>query len=72
MTPDNVDALARLGDSEVFAVKHTPSDRIPEFGQRPDDRCEISAVVRAKKTCNVFEQNNSGACVSNEASKLMK
>ena len=72
MTPNNVDSLARLGDSEVFAVKHTPADRIPELGQRPDDGAKISSTVRAKKTCNVFEQDNSGACFSNEASKVVK
>lgn len=28
--------------------------------------------MRAKETCNVFEQYNSGACFSNEASKVIK
>jgi hypothetical protein len=55
ITPDNVDSLARLGDSEVFAVEHTPAARIPETGQRPDDGGKISSSMGAKETCNVFE-----------------
>src|SRR5437899_3106495 len=55
MTPHNVDSLARLGDSEVFAVKHTPSDRIPEFGQSSNNGFEISSSVRMKEAVNVFE-----------------
>ena len=34
MHGNNVDATALLGDSEVFAVKHTPRHAIPEFVQR--------------------------------------
>jgi hypothetical protein len=72
ITPDNVDSTTRLGDSEVFAIKHTPSDAIPEFGQRPEYNSEISPFVRAKKTRDVLEHKNSGACFSNESSKLKK
>ena len=72
MTPNNVDSTARLGDSEVFAIKHTPSDAIPEFGQRPEYKPEISSLVRAEKTRDVLEHKNAGARFSNESSKLEK
>ncbi len=72
MTSHNEDSLARLGDSEVFAVKHTPSHAIPEFGQSPYDEDEISSLVGRKKARHVFEENNSGAAVLNQSRKLVK
>lgn len=72
ITPNNVDSAARLGDSEVFAIKHAPSEAIPEFGQRPEYNSEISSLVRAEKTRHVLEDKNAGACFSNESSKLEK
>lgn len=68
----NEDSLARLGDSEVFAVKHTPSDRIPEFGQTLNNGSEVSSVVGREEAWNVFDENNAGAAVLNQSRKLMK
>jgi hypothetical protein len=68
----NEDSLTRLGDSEVFAVKHTPSHAIPEFGQSPYDEDEISSVVGREKARHVFEENNSGAVLLNQSRKLVK
>jgi hypothetical protein len=61
---DNVDPLTRLGDSEVLAVKHTPSHTIPEFGQRLKDDSEISASMAREETRNVLDDKNSGAIFS--------
>ena len=61
-----------MRDSEVFAVKSTPSNIIPEFGQSPEHDAEISALVRAEETVHVFEHKNSGATFSKQSSKLMK
>jgi hypothetical protein len=72
IAPDNVDSLARLGDSEVPAVKSSPSNSIPEFGQRPENDFEISSLVRVEQTWHVFDNKNSGATFSNQSSKLMK
>ena len=49
------ETVGATGILEVLAVEHTPADRIPEVGQRPDDSAEISSTVRAEETCNVFE-----------------
>src|SRR5207249_2742524 len=49
MTPNKEDPLARLWDSKVPAVKHTPCKTIPELGQRPEYKPEISSLVRAEK-----------------------
>jgi len=72
INPDNVDSWARLGDSEVPAVKHTPFQSIPEFGQRGENNSEISSAVRAEEARNVFKNENSGATFSNQASKFEK
>jgi hypothetical protein len=72
MTSNNVDSLARLGDSEVPAVKSTPCDRIPEFGQRRENDPEISSSVGIEQTLHVLDNNNSGLTFSNQSSKLMK
>lgn len=72
MASHNEDPLARLWDSEVFAVKHTPSHAIPEFGQSPNDEDEISSIVGREKARHVFEENNSGAALLNQSRKLVK
>jgi len=72
MSSNNEDSLTRLGDSEVFAVKHTPSQTIPEFGQSSNDDLEVSPFVRREKPRNVFDDENSGAALFNQASKFMK
>lgn len=72
MSSHNEDAGARLGDSEVFAVKHTPSHAIPKVGQSPNDDCEISSVVGREEARNVFDDKNSGQVSSNQFSKLIK
>ncbi len=63
---------ARLGDAEVFTVKHTPPNAIPEVGQSPKDDCEISSFVGREKSLYVFDEENSGQVLSNQASKLIK
>jgi hypothetical protein len=45
MHGSNVDPAALLGDSEVFAVKHTPCDVIPEFIQRLENDGEVSSSM---------------------------
>jgi len=72
MHGNNVDPSALLGDSEVFAVKHTPCDTIPEFVQRLEYDCEVSSSVAREKAVHVFEDNGSWAASSKEAHKLMK
>ena len=72
MHGNNVDATALLGDSEVFAVKHTPRDTIPEFVQRLEYDGEVSSSVAREKAENVFEDNNSRVVPSNKAHKVMK
>jgi len=72
MQGNNVDASALLGDSEVFAVKHTPCDTIPEFVQRLEYDCEVSSSVAREKAVHVFEDKGSRTASSNEAHKLVK
>ncbi len=72
MHGNNVDASALLGDSEVFAVKHTPCDTIPEFVQRLEYDCEVSSSVAREKAVHVFEDNGSRTASSNEAHKFVK
>ena len=45
MHGSNVDPTALLGDSEVFAVKHTPCDVIPELIQRLENDGEVSSSM---------------------------
>jgi hypothetical protein len=45
MTSNNIDSLARLGDSEVATIKNSPSDAIPEVGQRANNDSEVSSAV---------------------------
>jgi hypothetical protein len=71
-TADNVDSLTRLGDSEVTAVKHSPSHAIPEVGQRPNDDCEISSFVGREKSWDVFEENNPGKALLNKVRKFVE
>ena len=72
MHGNNVDATALLGDSKVFAVKHTPRDTIPEFVQRLEYDCEVSSSVAREKAVHVFEDNDPWVASSNEPHKLMK
>jgi hypothetical protein len=69
---NNVDPATLLGDSEVFTVKHTPRDAIPEFVQRLEYDGEVSSSVAREKAVHVFEDNGSWAACSNEAHKLVK
>ncbi len=69
---NNVDASTLLGDSKVFAVKHTPRDTIPEFVQRLEYDCEVSSSVAREKAMHVFEHNGSWTASSNEPHKFMK
>jgi len=72
MHGNNVDATALLGDSEVFAVKHTPRDTIPEPVQRLEYDREVSSSVAREKAVDVFEDNCSWHAVSNETHKFVK
>jgi hypothetical protein len=64
ITSNNVDSSARLGDSEVFAVKHAPAHAIPEFGQCANDDSEVPSSVAREQTWNVLDDENSGTAVS--------
>lgn len=72
MHGNNVDTAALLGDSEVFAVKHTPRHTIPEFVQRLEYDCEVASSVAREKAVHVFEDNGSWTALSNEPHKLVK
>jgi hypothetical protein len=72
MHGNNEDSTALLGDSEVFAVKHTPRDTIPELIQRLEYDCEVSSSVASEKAVHVFEDNCSWHASSNEAHKFVK
>lgn len=69
---NNVDTSPLLGDSEEFAVKHTPSHAIPEFIQRLEYDCEVASSMAREKPVDVFEDNASGQASSNEAHKVVK
>lgn len=72
MHGNNVDSTALLGDSEVFTVKHTPRDAIPEFVQRLEYDGEVASSVAREKAVNVFEDNCSWKTFSNEPHKVVK
>jgi hypothetical protein len=72
MHGNNVDATALLGDSEVFAVKHTPRDTIPEFVQRLEYDSEVASSVAREKAMHIFEDNSSWKTSSNEAHEVVK
>jgi len=72
MHGNNEDAAALLGDSKVFAVKHTPCDTIPEFIQRLEYDGEVSSSVAREKAMHVFEHNCCWTTRSNEPHKLKK
>lgn len=72
MHGNNVDSTTLLGDSEVFTVKHTPRDTIPEFVQRLEYDGEVASSVAREKPMHVFEDNCSWNTSSNEAHEVMK
>jgi len=72
MHGNNVDSTTLLGDSEVFTVKHTPSDAIPEFVQRLEYDGEVASSVAREKPVHVFEDNGSWKTSSNEPHKVVK
>ncbi|HEX8300753.1 MAG TPA: hypothetical protein VF617_03830 [Sphingomonas sp.] len=72
MHGNNVDSTALLGDSEVFTVKHTPRDAIPEFVQRLEYDGEVASSVAREKAVHVFEDNCSWKTSSNESHKVVK
>jgi hypothetical protein len=72
MHSNNEDAAALLGDSEIFAVKHTPRDTIPEFIQRLEYDCEVSSSVTSEKAVDVFNDDGSWQASLNEAHKFVK
>jgi hypothetical protein len=72
ITSHNEHSLARLGDSEVFAVKHTPSDSIPVLGQRSNNDFEVSSSVGRQKAWNILDDTNCGATLLKQSRKLIK
>lgn len=72
MQGNNVDSTTLLGDSEVFAVKHTPRHTIPEFVQRLEYDREVTSSVAREKAVDVFEDNGSWQAFSSESHKVMK
>jgi hypothetical protein len=72
MHGNNVDPTTLLGDSEVFTVKHTPRDTIPEFVQRLEYDGEVASSVAREKAVHVFEDNGSWSTRSNEAHEVVK
>lgn len=62
MHSNNEAPTALLGDSEVFAVKNTPCDTIPELVQRLEYDSEVTSSVASEEAVHVFEDNNSGKC----------
>jgi len=72
MHGNNVDSTTLLGDSEVFAVKHTPRHAIPEFVQRLEYDREVASSVAREKAVHVFEDNGSWQTLSSESHKVVK
>ena len=64
MQGNNVDSATLLGDSEKFAVKHTPRHAIPEPVQRLEDGSEVASSVAREKAVDVFEHNGSWSPLS--------
>ena len=58
MHGNNVHSLARLGDSEMLAVKHSPCHAIPEFIHCLEYDGEVSSSVASEKAVNVLEDHN--------------
>jgi len=72
MDGNNVDSSTLLGDSEVFTVKHTPRDTVPEFVQRLEYDGEVASSVAREKAVHVFEDNCSWKTSSNESHEVVK
>ncbi len=72
MHGNNVDTTALLGDSEVFAVKHTPRHAVPEFVQRLEYDGEVTSSVAREKAMHVFEDNGSWRTFSSKADEVVK
>jgi hypothetical protein len=51
---DNKHSWASSGATEVFSVKHTPRERIPEFFKRILETCEILSFIRVEDTSDIF------------------
>ena len=58
--PDNEDAAAPLGDSEVSSVQYPPGEAVPEVGQRAENDGKVSSVGSGEKPRDVLEQEPSG------------
>src|SRR3990167_2204225 len=52
---DNEHSFSFLRDTEVFCVENLPPQRIPRFGKRNENVCEIKSSPRAKNSFNVFK-----------------
>jgi hypothetical protein len=53
---DNKDSWTSSGATEVFSVKHTPRERIPEFIKRILETCEVPSSVGRKDTSDIFPE----------------
>jgi hypothetical protein len=67
---DKYASAASLRDSEVFSIKSTVGDMIPEFNQRPDEGGEIGAsgLTGRIDSWHVFPNDPSGFEFFNKAS----
>jgi hypothetical protein len=72
MHGNNIDSLARLGDSEILAVKHSPRHTIPELIQRLEYDREVSASVASEKAVDVFEDNNLRAASAHQCCEIVE
>ena len=72
MHGNNIDSLARLGDSEILAVEHSPRHTIPELIQRLEYDGEVSASVASEKSVYVFEDNNLWATRPNQCGEVVE
>jgi hypothetical protein len=67
---DKYASAASLRDSEVFSIKRSVGDTIPEFSQRPDKGGEIGAsrLTGRIDAAHVLPDDPSGEKLSNKAS----
>ena len=64
---DNEDSTASLGHSEPLRVQYSPRHAVPQVIQVCEDGPEILSVVDGKEPRNVFADEPTGACLSQES-----
>jgi len=72
MHGNNVDSFARLGDSEILAVKHSPRHTIPELIQRLEYDGEVASSMASEKSVDVFEDNNIWPTLANQCREIVE